>query len=106
MTSASPEMITSARSVIVQAADRQAVLSLMYIEANSRKSKKICQKLHFGNSVSWAMNYKPKKPEIWWIVSLTFKKALTWHHLCPEAQLLVKIIIKIMYKCEKCISDV
>lgn len=39
------------------------------------------------------------------MVSLTFKTALTWHHLCPEAQLLVKIIIKIMYKCEKYISD-
>lgn len=40
MTLTIPEMITSAGSVIVQADDRQALLSFMYIEANFRKSKK------------------------------------------------------------------
>lgn len=53
------------------------------------------------------MKHKPKKPEIWWMVSLTFKKALTLNGLCPDTQAIVKANTKITYKGKKkCISDV
>lgn len=61
MTLTSPEMITSAGSVIVQADDRQALLSFMYIEANSRKSKKNMSKIKLWKFS--IMNYESQTQE-------------------------------------------